>query len=201
MRIVLLGPPGAGKGTQAKKLAAQFSLSHISTGDMLRAAYVAQTPLGLQAKDLYWGQGLLVPDDIMVPLVKDALAPLHHGFILDGFPRTIPQAQALDGFADLTHIINLHVHEDELVRRLSSRWTCPNTACNKVYPSTGACDSCGSTLYQREDDTSPAIKERLSQYHLKTEPLLHYYQDRLIEVNGAHGESRVFSALCALLPP
>ncbi len=186
--IILLGPPGAGKGTQAKKISAQFSIPQISTGDMLREAVKNGTQMGKLAKT-HMDAGGLVPDQVVIGIVKDRLqAPdCAKGFILDGFPRTIPQAEALDAVTrelrkEIRTVLSLEVDEKELMGRLCGRRTC--TKCGAMYhvefnrpKADGKCDKCGSALIQRDDDKEETILSRLSNYKKMTEPLLRYYKD------------------------
>lgn len=185
--IILLGPPGAGKGTQAKKISEEFSIPQISTGDMLREAVKNGTEMGKKAK-AFMDAGGLVPDEVVIGIVKDRLqAPdCAKGFILDGFPRTIPQAEALDRAAkdlrkDIRVVLSLEVDEKELMERLCGRRTCPG--CGAMYhvkfnapKADGKCDKCGGALIQRADDKEDTIKERLVNYKKMTEPLLQYYK-------------------------
>src|SRR5262245_5816052 len=179
MRLIFIGPPGAGKGTQSKLLRDHYRIAHISSGDMLRERIALATPTGLRAKP-YIDRGDLVPDSLMVEMVLERLgdSDAAGGFLLDGFPRTLEQAKALDD-ALKTHerkldaVLLLDVEEEELVRRLSGRWTCSN--CGAVYNlpaqpprQAGRCDRCGSTLVQREDDKPETIRTRLRKYHQKT---------------------------------
>ncbi|MBE0603661.1 MAG: adenylate kinase [Deltaproteobacteria bacterium] len=187
MGIILLGPPGAGKGTQAKKLAEEFSIPQISTGDMLRAAVRNGTELGLKAKS-FMDAGGLVPDEVVIGIVKERLAQpdCSKGFILDGFPRTIPQASALDRVAgelgkEIRFVLSLDVDADELMERLCGRRTC--TGCGAMYhvkfnvpKAQGKCDKCGAALVQREDDKEDTIRKRLDNYNKSTAPLLDYYR-------------------------
>jgi len=187
MGIILLGPPGAGKGTQAKKLAEEFSIPQISTGDMLRAAVRNGTELGLKAKS-FMDAGGLVPDEVVIGIVKERLAQpdCSKGFILDGFPRTIPQASALDRVAgelgkEIRFVLSLDVDADELMERLCGRRTC--TGCGAMYhvkfnvpKAQGKCDKCGAALVQREDDKEETIRKRLDNYNKSTAPLLDYYR-------------------------
>jgi len=187
MGIILLGPPGAGKGTQAKKLTEEFSIPQISTGDMLRAAVRNGTELGLKAKS-FMDAGGLVPDEVVIGIVKERLAQpdCSKGFILDGFPRTIPQASALDRVAgelgkEIRFVLSLDVDADELMERLCGRRTC--AGCGAMYhvkfnvPKTqGKCDKCGAALVQREDDKEETIRKRLDNYNKSTAPLLDYYR-------------------------
>jgi len=188
MRVILFGTPGVGKGTQAKILAEKYHVVHLSTGDMLRAALEAQTPLGLQAK-AYMDKGELVPDTIIIGMIEQELKSdkAKNGYLLDGFPRTVAQAEALDKILEQTaqkldYVINLTVLEEEVVRRLSGRITCANCGAiyNKFYQPPkveGKCDKCGSTdLRQREDDKEETVRHRLKEYHAKTEPVLSYYR-------------------------
>lgn len=187
MRIVLFGPPGAGKGTQASLLSEKYGAAHISTGDILREAVANKTEVGLKAKG-YMEKGELVPDEVVIAIAKDKLSSIgDQGFILDGFPRTIAQAKALDqALAEigkpLDAVVNLQVDEEELVRRLSGRRVCPS--CGEPYhvdskpPKTaGKCDKCGAELVHRADDQPEAIRNRLKVYDNQTSPVLGYYAD------------------------
>src|SRR5262245_32219503 len=185
MRLVLLGPPGAGKGTQAEFVASHLSVPKISTGDIFRANVQASTPLGIEARR-YMDSGQLVPDEVTINMVRDRLAEpdAADGFLLDGFPRTVPQASALDKLlADLGTaldlVMELVVDDDEVIRRLSGRRTC--RGCGKIWhvefdaPSReGICDRCGSELFQRDDDKPETVAERLRVYAEKTAPLIDY---------------------------
>ena len=205
-----MGPPGAGKGTQAERLAEKYDFPHISTGDIFRAAVAAATPLGLDAK-LYLDAGVLVPDEITIGLIRERLrqADCRQGFILDGFPRTQAQAVALDGIlADigyqLSQVINIAVTDAELIRRLTGRRTC--AGCGAPYhmefnrPQTeDKCDRCGSLLYQRDDDHEETVTNRLAIYHSYTLPLIDYYRGRGLyaEVDGANAIDTVFGDILA----
>lgn len=194
MRIVLLGPPGAGKGTQASSLATEFGAVHLATGDMLRLEIQAGTELGSQAKS-FMDRGDLVPDDVIIGMIRGRLQDAS-GMILDGFPRTVTQAEALDAElavlrAPLDAAINLKVDRDELVRRLSGRAICGN--CSKPFTldqagsgGAGNCDDCGGELLVREDDRPEAVVHRLQVYEAQTLPVVGYYQDvgLLVEVDG-----------------
>jgi len=185
--IILLGAPGAGKGTQAKKIALSFSIPQISTGDMLREAVKNGTEMGLKAKG-FMDAGGLVPDEVVIGIVRDRLKAkdCDKGFILDGFPRTIPQAQALDRVVkelgkEIRVVLSLEVDEKELLERLTGRRTC--TACGAMYhvrfnppKSDGKCDKCRTALIQRDDDKEETIKARLVNYKKSTAPLLDYYK-------------------------
>jgi adenylate kinase len=207
MKLMLLGAPGAGKGTQAKRLMTRKGLPQISTGDMLRAAVQKETAMGLEAKR-YMDAGGLVPDEVVIGIVRDRLAAddCKNGFVLDGFPRTVGQARALDEFASLQAVVNIVVPEAQVVSRLSGRRTCK--ACGAIFhvvnspPSvSGSCDQCGDELYQRSDDNETSIRARLAEYREKTAPLESYYSEQgvLHEVDGTGDlddvESRVLQAL------
>ncbi len=212
MHLVLLGPPGAGKGTQAGKLESAYNLPHISTGDMFRRAINQETALGTKAKE-YMDQGKLVPDEIVNGIVKERLAEddCQAGFILDGFPRTVNQAEELTAILedldlDLNAVINIEVGEEEVVARLSARRVCED--CGAAYhlkfdppQKEGICDQCGGSLYQRDDDQPETIKERLAVYQEQTAPLVDYYQDRdlLVTVNGEQEIEEVFADIKAAL--
>lgn len=197
LNLVLFGPPGAGKGTQAQFLVEEFKIPQISTGDILRAAVKAQSPLGQQAQKIM-AEGGLVSDEIVLGIIEDRLAQADcsEGFILDGFPRTIPQAEALDRLLSrnakaITHVISLEVDTDEVVKRLSGRRSCP--ACGKGYHVTfdpptkpDVCDACGAELMQRPDDVEATVRNRLSVYEDQTAPLKEYYKqfDKIYPVPG-----------------
>jgi len=196
MKIVLLGPPGSGKGTQAEVLTKKMMIPHISTGDMFRAAIKNGTEMGVLAKS-YIDKGALVPDEVTVGIIKDRIAQpdCQDGFLLDGFPRTIAQAQALDELlADrggVDAVINIGVPLENLVERLTGRRTC--LKCGVIYhmlyhaPETeGVCDACGGELFQRADDTEETVKNRLNVYEAQTAPLIGYYTEKgvLHDING-----------------
>ena len=189
MRVIMLGPPGAGKGTQATRIAAAYDVPHISTGDIFRANVKGGTDLGTQAK-AYMDKGELVPDEIVIGMVRDRLAEddAANGFNLDGFPRTVPQAQALEELlAEMERpidvVLRLAVDESEIVKRLTGRRTCRE--CGAVFhvsdnppADEGVCDRCGGELYQRDDDTEEVVMNRLDVYHRQTEPLEFFYWQR-----------------------
>jgi adenylate kinase len=197
MQIALFGPPGAGKGTQAKFISEEFNIPHISTGDILRENVREGTPLGKKAK-AYMDKGELVPDNILIDIIKDRLQKpdTRKGFLLDGYPRTLKQAEALDRILDdinknLDAVVNVDVSASELVRRLSGRRTC--RSCGATYhikskpPKVpGVCDQCGGELYQRADDAEAAIKNRIEVYKKQTQPLIDYYKKKglLIDIDG-----------------
>ncbi|MGW2374015.1 MULTISPECIES: adenylate kinase [Kitasatospora] len=201
MRIVLVGPPGAGKGTQAHLLAKTLSIPHISTGDLFRANIGQGTPLGLEAKS-YMDAGRLVPDEVTIGMAKDRMlqADAANGFLLDGFPRNLGQAKALDEFLaeqgiELDGVLDLEVPEDEVVRRIAGRRLCRNDGGHVFHVDynppkvEGVCDECGGELYQRSDDTEEKVRTRLEVYHTETEPIIDYYaQQGLVETIPALGK-------------
>jgi adenylate kinase len=208
LRLVLLGPGGAGKGTQARLLSEKLDVPHISTGEILRHEIEAGTELGRIAKSLI-DDGNLVSDEVVnaIVLQRLELPDTRRGFILDGYPRTVPQAEALRDCLkshrlELTAVIDLEVNEDEIIRRLSGRMTCSGCGANFHKTSmpplvAGVCDHCGSRLVHRPDDEPEAIAHRLQIYRQKTQPLIDYYRDlkKLITVNARHGVERTFEAI------
>ena len=212
MKLILLGPPGAGKGTQAKMLTEQFFIPQISTGDILRAAVKDGTAMGLKAKE-FMDAGGLVPDEVVVGIVRDRLQEKDcvNGFILDGFPRTVPQADALQASLaemgkELDRVISLDVDAEALVERLTGRRTCKE--CGRGYHVTfdpsrvaGKCDACGGGLCQRDDDQEETIRKRLQVYADQTSPLINYYRDAgvLLELDGMQPISQVQEKMLSLL--
>ena len=188
MNIVLLGPPGSGKGTQAKMIAEKYGVVHISTGDILRENVRNNTPLGVEAKK-FMEAGKLVPDSLLIDIIKDRLAKddVKGGWMLDGYPRTMPQAEAMDKILPnlgqkIDVVLNIDVPDGELVKRVTGRRMCK---CGTTYhvqfnppKAEGKCDACGADLYQRADDTEETVKERLQAYHAQTQPLIDYYDKR-----------------------
>ena len=212
MKIIMLGAPGAGKGTQAKKIAAQYSIPHISTGDIFRANIKNNTELGQKAKT-YMDKGELVPDSLVVDLIMDRFkeADCANGYVLDGFPRTIPQAEALDNALKangekVDFAINVEVPDENIINRMSGRRAC--VGCGATYhikynPTKveGVCDACGEKLILRDDDKPETVKNRLSVYHEQTQPLIEYYTGKgvLKEVDGTQPMDDVFAAIVNIL--
>jgi adenylate kinase len=212
MRILLMGPPGAGKGTQAEKLTEILNIPHISTGDMFRKAIKDQTDLGKQAKS-FMDKGELVPDEVTVGIVKDRITEkdCRNGFLLDGFPRTVVQADALAKMLEdlgikLDSVINVEVPYEELIGRLTGRRIC--RSCGATYhmifnppKDEGVCDKCGGELYQRDDDTEETAKNRLLVYEKQTAPLLEYYNNTglLVNINGNQSMEEVLADILKVL--
>lgn len=212
MKIIMLGAPGAGKGTQAKRIAAKYGIPHISTGDIFRANLKNETELGKKAKE-YMDQGLLVPDELTLELVMDRFAQddCKDGYVLDGFPRTIPQAEALTEALALKqdavdYAINVDVPDEAIVNRMAGRRACLN--CGGTYhiefnptKTEGICDACGGSLVLREDDKPETVLKRLNVYHEQTQPLIDYYngQNILREVDGTQNMEEVFRNIIAIL--
>jgi len=201
MNIIFLGPPGAGKGTQAQKICEALHIPQISTGDILRRAMKEGTETGLKAKS-FIDAGQLVPDEVIIDIVRERLAmnDCGNGYILDGFPRTVPQAEALDTFATIDSVIELDVADEVLVNRLSGRRVC--LACGHTdhisrdgY--TEKCPKCGETLVQRVDDKAETVLNRLTVYHAQTAPLIGYYEKKglLKKIDGAQGMDNITSAI------
>lgn len=212
MKIIMLGAPGAGKGTQAKRIAAQYGIPHISTGDIFRYNVKNATELGMKAKE-YMDQGLLVPDELTLELIMDRFTKddCKNGYVLDGFPRTIPQAEALTAALAkqedaIDYAINVDVPDEAIVSRMSGRRAC--LSCGGTYhivfnPSKkdGICDVCGGELVLRKDDSPETVQNRLSVYHEQTQPLIDYYkkQDILKEVDGTKEMEEVFRSITDIL--
>lgn len=212
MKIIMLGAPGAGKGTQAKKIAAKYAIPHISTGDIFRANIKNNTELGQKAKT-YMDKGELVPDELVVDLIMDRFkeADCANGYVLDGFPRTIPQAEALDkalsaNGESVDYAINVEVPDENIINRMSGRRAC--VGCGATYhiqfnaPKVeGVCDTCGEKLILRDDDKPETVKNRLSVYHEQTQPLIAYYSKKgvLAEVDGTQAMDDVFNAIVNVL--
>jgi len=210
--IILLGPPGAGKGTQAQRIVERYHIPQISTGDILRKAVKEGTPSGKKAKT-FMDQGQLVPDEVVIGIIDERLREpdCRPGFILDGFPRTIAQAEALQPILAKTgksidHVINIEVEAEELVRRLSGRRTCKD--CGTMFhvlfhppKAEGICDRCGGDLYQREDDKEETIRTRLKEYEKQTAPLIQYYKVKnyLRSIQGVGGQEEIFERIVRLL--
>ncbi|MGC9515398.1 adenylate kinase [Methanocrinis sp.] len=211
MNIVLLGPPGSGKGTQAKMIADKYGVVHISTGDILRENVRNNTPLGVEAKK-YMEAGKLVPDSLLIDIIKDRLAKddVKGGWMLDGYPRTIPQAEAMDEILPalgqkIDVVLNIDVPDEELIKRVTGRRMCKCGATYHVQfnppKEPGKCDACGGELYQRADDTEETVKERLQAYHAQTQPLIDYYDKRgiVVTVLGVGDIKEIFGKISEAL--
>lgn len=212
MKIIMLGAPGAGKGTQAKQIADKYNIPHISTGDIFRANIKEGTELGKKAKT-YMDQGLLVPDELVVELVADRIQQddCKNGFVLDGFPRTIPQAEALDAALEkinekMDYAIDVDVPDENIIRRMSGRRAC--LSCGATYhivsiptKTEGICDRCGSNVVLRDDDQPETVKKRLEVYHEQTQPLIDYYKNQgiLRTVDGVQPMEDVFGDIVEIL--
>jgi len=212
MNLILLGPPGAGKGTQAKRMVETYGIPQISTGDMLREAVKNQTQLGLEAKK-FMDSGQLVPDEVVIGLVKERLGrdDCAKGFMLDGFPRTVPQAEELDKVLagmnkNLDHVISIEVPNEELMGRLTGRRTCKQCGAgfHVIFDppkQEGVCDKCGGELYQRDDDNEATVSNRLKVYESQTKPLIDYYSAKglLRPIDGVGAIDEIFGRIKALL--
>ena len=212
MKIIMLGAPGAGKGTQAKMIADKYGVPHVSTGDIFRANIKNGTELGMEAKK-YMDQGLLVPDELTVKILLDRVAQkdCKDGYVLDGFPRTIPQAQVLDGELtklgeSIDYAIDVNVPDENIINRMSGRRAC--LACGATYhiahvppKQEGICDRCGKELVLRDDDKPETVKNRLEIYHEQTQPLIDFYTEKgvLKTVDGTVPMNEVFEAIVAIL--
>ncbi len=212
MRIIMLGAPGAGKGTQASRISERYGIPQISTGDILRSAVREGTELGKKAKE-YMDRGELVPDEIVIGIVRERIVQddRKKGFILDGFPRTVVQAEALDRMLEelglsIDYVINIDVPEEEIVKRLTGRRTCRN--CQAMYhvifnppKKDNVCDKCGGELYQRDDDKEETIRARLEVYKRQTAPLIDYYsrKGKLVNIDGTKGIDEIFEEIVKVL--
>ena len=212
MKIIMLGAPGAGKGTQAKQIAAKYNVPHVSTGDIFRANIKEGTALGMEAKS-YMDKGQLVPDELTVKILLDRVAndDCKNGYVLDGFPRTIPQAEVLDEAVTklgetIDYAINVDVPDENIIRRMSGRRAC--VKCGATYhivnvppKKEGICDVCGEALIVRDDDKEETVKSRLETYHQQTQPLIDYYSQKNIlkEVDGTKDMNEVFADIVAIL--
>ncbi len=212
MKIIMLGAPGAGKGTQAKKISAKYSIPHISTGDIFRANIAGGTELGRKAKE-YMDQGLLVPDEVTIGMLLDRIheADCANGYVLDGFPRTIPQAESLTKALEaentsIDYAIDVDVPDEAIISRMSGRRAC--LKCGATYhvvfaapKQEGICDNCGSALVLRDDDKPETVKKRLTVYHDQTQPLIEYYKGKgvLRAVDGTLPLDEVFSGIVGIL--
>lgn len=210
MLVIMLGPPGSGKGTQASRLASEKNLEHLSTGDILRNAVKAGTDLGLEAKK-YMEAGDLVPDKLILGIIKEKVQDNSKSFLFDGFPRTIPQAEGLDSMlsdigSGVDLVLDLEVSDEEVIKRLSGRFFCPQCQATYNYPNNlpkeeGVCDKCGARLEKRKDDTEEVVKNRLKVYKDQTQPLQNYYRDKgvLKAVDGERQIETIFKDLSQIV--
>ena len=205
MNLIFLGPPGAGKGTQAVRVCEQLGIPQISTGDILRRAIKDETPTGLAAKS-YIDKGQLVPDSVVIDIVRERLVQddCKNGYLLDGFPRTVAQAEALESFAKIDAVVDIDVSDEKLVARLSGRRVC--LSCGGTYHvsqlnGSMTCAKCGNELIQRADDKAETVLSRLTVYHAQTEPLIDFYKQRglLKEIDGAQPMDDCYAAILAVL--
>lgn len=210
MRLILLGPPGAGKGTQASGLSKEYDIPHISTGDIFRYNIKEQTPLGIIAKE-YMDNGQLVPDELVVELIEERLQldDCKNGFLLDGFPRTLNQADSFDNFLQqhdkkINYVINIEANDEEIIKRISGRRNCTN--CKAIFNISNekieeVCPICNGSLHQRDDDSEDVVRERLKVYHDQTKPLIDYYtkKDLIVNIDGLDSienvSANIFKAL------
>ena len=211
MKIILLGPPGAGKGTQAKSISNRYSIPHISTGDIFRKNISENTPLGIEAKK-YMDNGQLVPDEVTINMVKDRLQEddCRNGYLLDGFPRTVSQAESLQSFLEergeaLDSALLIYVPRDFILERMTGRRVCPSCGASyhiKFNPAVDEkCELCGTEVVQRKDDTAETVEERLDVYERQTQPLIDYYKEKnlLSQVDGTKAINEVFESICDVL--
>jgi adenylate kinase len=204
MKLIFLGPPGAGKGTQAEKISELYGIAHISTGDMLRSQMREGTPLGAEAKG-YIDRGELVPDELIVAMVAERIKEedCANGFLLDGFPRTVSQAEALNGISDIDMVIDIAVPAERLMERIGGRRMC--SGCGAGYHTSSyhkdTCEKCGASLYIRDDDRPETVKHRITVYERQTKPLIDYYREKgnLSRVNGDNIPDRVFDDVAAAI--
>lgn len=204
MKLIFLGPPGAGKGTQAEKISELYGIAHISTGDMLRSQMREGTPLGAEAKG-YIDRGELVPDELIVAMVAERIKEedCANGFLLDGFPRTVSQAEALNGISDIDMVIDIAVPAERLMERIGGRRMC--SGCGAGYHTStyhkDTCEKCGASLYIRDDDRPETVKHRITVYERQTKPLIDYYREKgnLSRVNGDNTPDRVFDDVAAAI--
>ncbi|MBF0425351.1 MAG: adenylate kinase [Magnetococcales bacterium] len=212
MKVILMGPPGAGKGTQARQIAEKYGIPQLSTGDMLRAAVKAGTEVGKKAKAAMESGGL-VPDEVVVGIIADRTqeSDCQRGFLLDGFPRTVPQAEALDKMLTarsqtIDHVVDIAVADEPLINRITGRRTCGS--CGEGYHiqfkkpgKEGVCDKCGGSLTQRADDNESTVRNRLAVYHSQTSPLIDYYRKKgnFKTIDGMQSMDKVLAGLCAIL--
>ena len=204
MKLIFLGPPGAGKGTQAEKISELYGIAHISTGDMLRSQMREGTPLGAEAKG-YIDRGELVPDELIVAMVAERIKEedCANGFLLDGFPRTVSQAEALNGISDIDMVIDIAVPAERILERIGGRRMC--SGCGAGYHTSSyhkdTCEKCGASLYIRDDDRPETVKHRITVYERQTKPLIDYYREKgnLSRVNGDNTPDRVFDDVAAAI--
>ena len=204
MKLIFLGPPGAGKGTQAEKISELYGIAHISTGDMLRSQMREGTPLGAEAKG-YIDRGELVPDELIVAMVAERIKEedCANGFLLDGFPRTVSQAEAINGISDIDMVIDIAVPAERLMERIGGRRMC--SGCGAGYHTSSyhkdTCEKCGASLYIRDDDRPETVKHRITVYERQTKPLIDYYREKgnLSRVNGDNTPDRVFDDVAAAI--
>ena len=204
MKLIFLGPPGAGKGTQAEKISELYGIAHISTGDMLRSQMREGTPLGAEAKG-YIDRGELVPDELIVAMVAERIKEedCANGFLLDGFPRTVSQAEALNGISDIDMVIDIAVPAERLMERIGGRRMCSGCGAGSHTSSyhKDTCEKCGASLYIRDDDRPETVKHRITVYERQTKPLIDYYREKgnLSRVNGDNTPDRVFDDVAAAI--